>query len=85
MVSDEFKQMIKEESKFKIEKRILHLKASMHACKKVMAVMKDFDERPEKALFDEAQVLYNDNKDKMLYCKRVLILKNAEDKELEEM
>lgn len=81
MVSDEFKKMIKEETTFKIERRIPHLRAKMKAYENLMKAMSRFDQddEVEKEVFEEASKLYKEYKEKLFYCVRILKLRRLKE------
>lgn len=83
MVSNEFKKMIKEESIFKIERRIPHLRSKMKAYENLVKAMSRFDadDKAEKEAFEEAYGLYKEYKEKLHYCIRVVKLRRIKEKE----
>ncbi len=82
MVSNEFKKMIKEETTFKIERRIPHLRAEMNRYERRMEFMSRFDKDNEvvKEVFEEASTLYKEYKEKLFYCVRILKLRRNKEK-----
>ena len=82
MVSDEFKKMIREESIFKIERRIPHLRSKMKAYENLVKAMSRFDadDKAEKEAFEEACDLYKEYKEKLHYCIRVVKLRRNKEK-----
>lgn len=81
MVSDEFKKMIKSESDFKIEKRILHLDAKARQLDKISKALENYLGDDEKQLYEDVCMMVKVTKAKAAYCRRVLSLRRKNENE----